>query len=58
LLFELARQVEKDLIGDVRQRRANAGAGRQLRDQERGLPHDGVDEQMTFHAFARNPPGQ
>ena len=44
LRLDLARQLEEHLIGDVRERRADAGGGRELRDQHRRLAHDRVDQ--------------
>ena len=48
--LELARQLEVHLVRDVREGRAHAAARGELRDEHRGLVHDGVDEQLNVHA--------
>jgi len=50
LSLDLPRQLEEDLIGDVRERRAQPRAGRELRDQNRGLTDDAVDQPRRVHA--------
>jgi hypothetical protein len=49
LRFELARELDEHLIGDVRDRRANTACGGELRDQHRHLSHDRADEQLRVH---------
>src|SRR5436190_22713338 len=49
LSFDLRRQIEKYLVGDVRERRTDSGRRRQLGDQNRRLADDGVDEQLRVH---------
>jgi hypothetical protein len=44
LALELGHQVQEHLIRDVRKRRPEPPRRRELSDQDRGLPHDRVDE--------------
>jgi hypothetical protein len=46
-----ARQLDEDLPRDVRERRAHATRGRELRDEDRRLAHDAVDEERGLHTF-------
>src|SRR5438477_11820008 len=49
LRFDLRRQIEEHLVGDMREWCTNSGRRRQLRDEHRRLPHDGVDEKRRVH---------
>ena len=42
-------QIQKYLIGDVRERRPDPGARRELRDEHRRLAHDGVYQELHVH---------
>ena len=54
LPFELADQVQKYLVGNLSERRANAVGGGKLRDENGRLPYDCVDEKLDRHAAAAN----
>jgi len=49
LRVELAREIEEDLVRDLRERRSDAGGRRQLSDEDRRLLHDAVDEEPDVH---------
>src|SRR5262249_55925125 len=53
LSLDLAREIEKHLTRDPRERRAHTARGRELRDQHRGLAHDRVDQQLDVHPGLR-----
>ena len=40
----------KDLVGDVRERCSGASGRRELGDEHRRLPDDGVNEELDVHA--------
>ena len=50
LRFQLLRQVQEDLIGQVCHRRAQATRRAQLREQHGDLPHGGVNQEGSVHA--------
>ena len=49
LSFDGAGEFQKDLVGDMREGRANAGGGGEFCDQDRGLLNDGVDDKACAH---------
>jgi hypothetical protein len=51
LRLELTRQLDEHLVGDVGERRSNAGRGRELCDQHRGLPNDALDQKPCMHVL-------
>ena len=48
-MLQFAGQVEKHLLGHVRQRGAYPARGSELRNEDHRLLHDGVDEQVGVH---------
>jgi hypothetical protein len=52
LPFQLSRQIDEDLVRDMRDRSAQPAAGGKLRDQHGHLTHDRVDEELGVHLGA------
>src|SRR5690349_21645676 len=48
---QLTRQLQKDLIGDLRQGRAEPCGGGQLSDEHRRLTYDVVDQELHLHSI-------
>src|SRR5690606_29062883 len=53
---ELSNEIHEHLIGDLRERRADPSSGGELRDQNRGLPDDGMDQKLDIHRSRPAPP--
>jgi hypothetical protein len=55
LRFDFPRELEKGLVGDLCQRCAYPGCGRELSDQHRRLTDDALDQKRCLHASTLTP---
>ena len=49
--LELVRQIQEDLVCDVGKRSAHSTGGRELCDEDRRLPDDGIDEKLNVQGI-------